>query len=534
MPLTAYSYIRFSTPDQARGDSLRRQLEASERYARENGLTLDSSLRDIGVSGYKGVNAKTGALAKFLQLVEKGKIESGSVLIVESLDRLSREDVPKALPRFLSLISAGITVVTLGSSPQRYDSKSIEANPFMLIGSLVEMIRANEESKRKSERVGAAWARKKAEAGTSGPITKRCPAWLKVEGGKFVQIPERVQVVQKIFNESLAGKGKRKIACELNKAGIAPFGKGKGWQYSYIDKILCNKAVLGEYLPHKLEKGKRVAEDVAPTPNYFPAIISPEIFYAARRAGEKRLGKGGAPSGHIAIFSGLIECAHCGSSVVRITKNREKGWVYFVCYAASMSAGCNYVSWPEKKFEPHFLRWIVDFDFSAKGENHQLKNAEVLVASLEGKKGELERKINNLVSNLEIAGGSPALARRLKGLEDESVKVAAELEEQKTIYLDLRENQDTISAEQGEFREIAKDPSSRERLKNELRKRVERIYMVFDANKPAGGAEDVYADGRRFARVKLVNGESWDLFEDGEFVHYKDGRRWVSVGNESA
>jgi DNA invertase Pin-like site-specific DNA recombinase len=147
---------------------LRRQLEASERYARENGLTLDSSLRDIGVSGYKGVNAKTGALAKFLQLVEKGKIESGSVLIVESLDRLSREDVPKALPRFLSLISAGITVVTLGSSPQRYDSKSIEANPFMLIGSLVEMIRANEESSGRvnaSERLGRARRRRRELAG---------------------------------------------------------------------------------------------------------------------------------------------------------------------------------------------------------------------------------------------------------------------------------------------------------------------------------------------------------------------------------
>ena len=29
----AYSYIRFSSPEQARGDSLRRQLEASRYYA---------------------------------------------------------------------------------------------------------------------------------------------------------------------------------------------------------------------------------------------------------------------------------------------------------------------------------------------------------------------------------------------------------------------------------------------------------------------------------------------------------------------
>jgi DNA invertase Pin-like site-specific DNA recombinase len=36
----AYSYIRISTPEQLRGDSLRRQLEASTAYAFANGLEL--------------------------------------------------------------------------------------------------------------------------------------------------------------------------------------------------------------------------------------------------------------------------------------------------------------------------------------------------------------------------------------------------------------------------------------------------------------------------------------------------------------
>src|SRR5688572_4057085 len=46
----AYSYLRFSRPEQIRGDSLRRQTELSERYARENGLELDATLEDRGVS----------------------------------------------------------------------------------------------------------------------------------------------------------------------------------------------------------------------------------------------------------------------------------------------------------------------------------------------------------------------------------------------------------------------------------------------------------------------------------------------------
>ena len=52
----AYSYIRFSTPEQMKGDSLRRQTEAAEKYAAINGLDLDDELtfRDLGVSAYTG------------------------------------------------------------------------------------------------------------------------------------------------------------------------------------------------------------------------------------------------------------------------------------------------------------------------------------------------------------------------------------------------------------------------------------------------------------------------------------------------
>ncbi|HWX07267.1 MAG TPA: hypothetical protein VN065_15685, partial [Bradyrhizobium sp.] len=47
----AYSYVRFSTPDQAKGDSYRRQTEAANEYARRHGLVLDTELTftDLGV-----------------------------------------------------------------------------------------------------------------------------------------------------------------------------------------------------------------------------------------------------------------------------------------------------------------------------------------------------------------------------------------------------------------------------------------------------------------------------------------------------
>jgi DNA invertase Pin-like site-specific DNA recombinase len=111
----AYSYLRMSTDIQLKGDSRRRQLELSRAYAEEHGLELasDAQLEDIGISAFKGANAKSGALGQFLDAVKGGTVEPGSYLLVESLDRLSREEIIPAHNLFLSIVQAGINLVTL-------------------------------------------------------------------------------------------------------------------------------------------------------------------------------------------------------------------------------------------------------------------------------------------------------------------------------------------------------------------------------------------------------------------------------------
>lgn len=54
---TAYSYVRFSRPEQLRGDSLRRRPQAAEAWADKQGLELDESLTDLGVSAYRALTA---------------------------------------------------------------------------------------------------------------------------------------------------------------------------------------------------------------------------------------------------------------------------------------------------------------------------------------------------------------------------------------------------------------------------------------------------------------------------------------------
>src|SRR5262249_35200722 len=150
----AYSYLRFSTPEQLKGDSFRRQTEAARAYAEQHCLILDEELtfRHLGVSAFRGRNAAQGRLRDFRRAVEDGVIERGSYLLVESFDRISRMDPWEALPILQDIVNAGIVVVTLGDG-RRWDRKGFRDNPVKIIESLLVMMRAHEESLTKARRL---------------------------------------------------------------------------------------------------------------------------------------------------------------------------------------------------------------------------------------------------------------------------------------------------------------------------------------------------------------------------------------------
>ena len=86
----AYAYVRCASVSQnGASESLFRQLELSQKYAKENGLELVETVQDAGVSGYR--NRTEGALAALVGQIESGAIEPGSYLLIESLDRLRHD-----------------------------------------------------------------------------------------------------------------------------------------------------------------------------------------------------------------------------------------------------------------------------------------------------------------------------------------------------------------------------------------------------------------------------------------------------------
>jgi DNA invertase Pin-like site-specific DNA recombinase len=238
-----YSYVRMSTLRQEWGDSLRRQDETAQAYAKARGWELleEDQLRDIGLSAYTGKHIEGGALGRFRAAIREGKVKPGSLLLVESLDRLSRQEGMKALNLFTEIITSGITIVTL-SDGKTYDIQSGFAD---LIISIVTMARAHDESVMKSHRGKQTWSNKRKNA-ASRKLTALCPGWLRVSGdrSKFEVIRTRANVVKTIYRDSIAGLGDYAIMSKLNRARVPVFGRAKGgWHKSTVAEILTSQGL---------------------------------------------------------------------------------------------------------------------------------------------------------------------------------------------------------------------------------------------------------------------------------------------------
>jgi DNA invertase Pin-like site-specific DNA recombinase len=289
-------------------------MEACEAWVAKMEFTLsDDKFLDEGRSGYTGEHlGEKGQLKRFLDLVEAKKIPKGSYLVIESLDRLSREGVNAACARFLDILNAGIYICTLMDGEKVYSPNGSAAD---LIMSVLVMARANEESATKSKRASDDWINKRARARTEKkPYGKRVARWLQLLDGKYVVIPERVEIVQRVFKETIKGHGYVAIARDLNADKIPAF-RGGTWCATSVGEMLKNRSVLGEWLP---KDGGPVIE------NYFPRIIDSETFQLAEEAMSKRsIQRVTKQSASFQVWQQCGFCSICASPMYLLSKNKK-------------------------------------------------------------------------------------------------------------------------------------------------------------------------------------------------------------------
>jgi DNA invertase Pin-like site-specific DNA recombinase len=476
----AYSYVRFSDPDQKKGDTLRRQAAARDAWLVQHpGVALDTTLRmtDEGRSGFRRKKWDTYALAEFISHVKAGRVSPGSYLLVENLDRLSREDVGEATELFLSIVNRGIVVVQLSPAMAEFRRP---VNVYSLMLAIIELARGHGESAIKSERLSAAWSNKKAQARTNGSVqTARAPEWLTVVGrkkvdkhmvgGEFKRIPERVRVVRWLFKMALEGHGLSAIIQRLLRDGVPAWGRAGKWSRSYIRKILTSRATLGEYQPRKgtMPEGDTI-------PGYYPQVIDPETWQQTQDALGGRRGRQGSPGKRVAnLFSGLLMDARSRTRMLISWQtrggpgNRTKARV--LVSADSMEGRSPEVSFPNQVFEEAVLSLLKEVNPADLGDRRTDK-----VAALAEEAARLQRSIAAINADLDAHGDSPALFARLRRKEAELSELDAKLAEARR----QEQNPPTVAMEEAQtLIGAARDEAKRSRLKLLLRAAVESIWV---------------------------------------------------------
>ena len=400
-PARAYSYIRLSSKRQANHDDrtryrdgFRRQVEMREDYLRENPhLTLDDTLKlhDIGVSGYTGANAARGGpgkLAAFQKAVDDGLVPKGSYLLMESLDRFTRTQVTTAQMMLLALVNAGIIVVSLTDRMVYRNEPDDQASQANFMFSVMTLMRGHEESRMKSIRLQKTWEEKRRSIGTR-KLTRRVPGWLTLVDDKFVENPKRVAVVKRIMGWLADGHGRDRIAEFLNKdpdKDTHCWGTGHQWHGGTVQKVTDNRALIGEFQPHKLAfeevNGVRVSRRVPvgePVLDYYPRVIDEELWARARAVADKRrMGKapnaGGRQGTVISNLFGMVAtCADCG----KLMNYRDRGprSTPVLRCSGERSGNCtNTYRIPYDDNQNAILSWLVTLDLSggSKGEAARL------------------------------------------------------------------------------------------------------------------------------------------------------------------
>jgi hypothetical protein len=278
------------------------------------------TFHDLGKSAYRGRNSTEGMLGEFLKYVKSGDVPKGSYLLVENLDRVSRETAWDALDRLREIAKEGVTIVTLNDGKQ-YSFDSLRQNPMDMMFAIMLFMRANDESETKGRRVGAAWANKRRLAAEK-PLT-----------------------VQRVFELTLAGRGQHAIAETFNREGVPVFGRGKMWHKTYIAKMLSDPSTIGRHTPHRVEviEGKKVRTPTEPVDGYFPAAIDRDTFDRVAALSNGRPAQRHHEGSLANILGGLARCPHCDATMTRVNKGGKKGGKpYLVCTVAKAGGGCNY------------------------------------------------------------------------------------------------------------------------------------------------------------------------------------------------
>jgi DNA invertase Pin-like site-specific DNA recombinase len=421
----AVSYSRFSAGKQGDGDSQRRQDAAFKLFCKLHDLTPSGeAYRDEGRSGYHDEHRRRGRLGELVQAAKDRAFEPETVVVVEAWDRLGRLRPDRQTDLIAELLRTGV-----GIGICRLNDIFVEddfgTHKWTVLATFVQL--AYQESKQKSERVGASWEARRERARAEGaPMSKMAPRWLRPAGGEFKVDPEAKLAVKRIFALAALGLGQAQIIAALAAEGVPPFGGSGRWTRSYVASILRDARVTGRFQP-KANDGTPIGDAIE---EYYPRIIGDDEWALVRagQQGRRRKDKLGRAvvrneRKHVNLFRGMLTDAKTGETFYR-AERYDKGRAQ-VTLRTPPAGGGHITTFDYPTFEAAVLQLLAEVNVAdvLPRADKKASRAEVLRAKLKN----IREDMGALQEELK-AGFSKAVVAVLKAKEAEEEEVAKQLQ----------------------------------------------------------------------------------------------------------
>jgi len=313
------AYARVSSASEAQGDSLENQTTYYKNLIESNPeYEFAGILADYGLTGTKDDRPE---LQKMLALAREHKID---LILTKSISRFAR-NTTIILEVVRELKALNVEVIF-----EKENISSLNGDCELMLSVLSSF--AQEESKNVSDNIKWRYKRK-FEQGELAINATRFLGYDKDECGDLVINRSQAEVVERIFNDCVNGKGSFVIAKELESEGIRTIAGGR-WQSSTILTILKNEKYKGDaklqktYSKDHLSKKKCTNHGEADSfyieENHSP-IVTKEIWEEAQRKIGSRF-KGSAETNHHQNrypLTGMLFCNKCKATLIRRTWNSK-------------------------------------------------------------------------------------------------------------------------------------------------------------------------------------------------------------------
>ncbi|MCI1141583.1 recombinase family protein [Sphingomonas sp. WKB10] len=202
----AICYHRFSTRRQDRGSSIERQNDATRALCEQHGLRIAEIIEDRGRSAWKGDHLSVGNLGALRKRIDAGLVESGTHIVVENLDRLSRQNYRTARRWIEDVTDRGITILVCRPTLMLDREAMSGFNIGAIVQHAMESNRASSEGDRRSTFQQRNIERMTQMIREGLCPTPRVPAWLVGVVGQPVTIDKsRVALINLIYEWSAGG-----------------------------------------------------------------------------------------------------------------------------------------------------------------------------------------------------------------------------------------------------------------------------------------------------------------------------------------